>query len=153
MAEAQDDHADQQAIHAARETLTACHARLDRYRAALETGADPGIVSRWIAEVQAEKSAAEAALRRLGGRNRMSADEIHRIVTALGSITEVLREADPADKGQIYRELGLSLTYEPTSRTVTAQAVPSGSCTRLCPRGDVDPKYMITTSETLYLTT
>lgn len=34
-------------------------------RAALDSGADPTVVSRWIADVQAEQVTAEAALRRL----------------------------------------------------------------------------------------
>ena len=44
-------------------------------------------------------------------RKRMKPDEIRAVVTALGRIVDVLREADPADKYLIYRELGLTLTY------------------------------------------
>jgi hypothetical protein len=138
MAAAQHDDVDQQAIKAARETLATCATRLDRYRAALDSGADPTIVSRCIADVQAEQVTAEADLRRLTGRRTMNPDEIHRVVEALGNITAVLRDADPAAKALIYRELGLTLTYRPTARTVSAQATPSGSCTRLCPRGDTN---------------
>jgi hypothetical protein len=58
------------------------------------------------------------------------------------NITAVLR--DPVDKALIYRELGLNLTYRPTARTVSAQATPSGSCTKLCPRGD---RYRIPTRD------
>ncbi|MGC5331135.1 hypothetical protein [Micromonospora sp. DT62] len=82
------------------------------------------------------KVTAEATLRRYTGRKTMSPDEIHRLVETLGNITTVLRNADPADKARVYRELGLTLTYRPTARTVSAQATPSGSCTKLCPRGD-----------------
>jgi site-specific DNA recombinase len=60
MADAQHDDIDQQAIKAARETLSTCATRLDRYRAALDNGADPTVVSRWIADVQAEQVTAEA---------------------------------------------------------------------------------------------
>ncbi|WP_435091172.1 zinc ribbon domain-containing protein [Micromonospora aurantiaca (nom. illeg.)] len=138
MAEAQYDDVDEQAIKAARETLATCTTRLDRYRAALDSGADPTVVSRWIADVQAEQVTAEASLRRLTGRRTMSPDEIRHIVETLGNITTVLRDADPADKALIYRELGLTLTYRPTARTVSAQATPSGSCTELCPRGELN---------------
>ncbi|WP_158554032.1 hypothetical protein [Micromonospora deserti] len=65
MTDAQHDDTDQQAIKAARETLAACAARLVRDRAALASGADPNIVSRCIAEVQAEQVTAETTLRRL----------------------------------------------------------------------------------------
>ncbi|MEV6692210.1 zinc ribbon domain-containing protein [Micromonospora sp. NPDC051196] len=124
MAEAQHDDIDQQAIKAARETLATCATRLDRYRAALDSGTDPTIVSRWIADVQAEQVTAEATLRRLTGRRTMTPDEIHHMVKALGDMAAVLRDADPADKALIYRELGLTLTYRPTARTVSAQANP-----------------------------
>ncbi|MEV2238096.1 hypothetical protein [Micromonospora sp. NPDC049891] len=42
-------------------------------------------------------------------------DELRHIVETLGNITTVLRDADPTDKALIYRELGLRLTYRPTS--------------------------------------
>ncbi|MEU4383357.1 hypothetical protein [Micromonospora echinofusca] len=138
MADAQHDDTTGQAIKAARETLAACTTRLDRYRAALDSGADPTVVSRWIADVQAEQITAEATLRRYTGRKTMSPDEIHRLVETLRNITIVLRDADPADKARVYRELGLTLTYRPTARTVSAQATPSGSCTKMCPRIDTN---------------
>jgi hypothetical protein len=146
MADAQHDDIDQQAIKAARETLSTCATRLDRYRAALDNGADPTVVSRWIADVQAEQVTAEATLRRLTGRRTMSPDKIRHIVEALGNITAVLRDADPADKALIYRELGLTPTYKPTARIVSAQATPSGSCTRLCPRPDTNRNPTRTTT-------
>ncbi|MET7749811.1 hypothetical protein, partial [Micromonospora sp. NPDC005367] len=49
-----------------------------------------------------------------GERRHMTTDEIHHIVEALGNIAAVLRDADPADKTLIYRELGLKLIYRPT---------------------------------------
>ena len=60
------DEPELQAVHAARETLATSRTRLHRYRAALEKGADPGTVSQWFAEVQDEKIAADAVLRRYG---------------------------------------------------------------------------------------
>ena len=41
----------------------------------------------------------------------MSRDEISSVVTALSDLLAVLRAADPADKAQIYTQLGLRLTY------------------------------------------
>jgi hypothetical protein len=42
------------------------------------------------------------------------------LVTALSDLLTVLRRADPADKAEIYTQLGLRLTYEPSGRIVRA---------------------------------
>jgi site-specific DNA recombinase len=49
------------AADAVRRTLRACDQRLVRYRAALDAGADPALVTAWIAETQAERASAEQA--------------------------------------------------------------------------------------------
>jgi hypothetical protein len=51
----------------------------------------------------------------------MSRDEIASVVTALSDLLTVLRRADPADKAEIYTQLGLRLTYQPSARTVRAE--------------------------------
>ena len=50
----------------------------------------------------------------------MSRAEIRGLVTALGDIAAALRDADPADKAEVYRQLGLRLTYRPETQTVRA---------------------------------
>lgn len=50
----------------------------------------------------------------------MSRAEISALVTALGDIATVLREADPDDKAEVHRQLGLRLTYETETQTVRA---------------------------------
>jgi site-specific DNA recombinase len=40
------------------------------------------------------------------------------MVNALADLRAVLRDADPADKAEIYSQLGLRLTYQPAERTV-----------------------------------
>jgi site-specific DNA recombinase len=52
----------------------------------------------------------------------MTRKQIASVVTALGDILAVLRDADPADKVEIYGELGLRLTYQPGRRIVRAEA-------------------------------
>jgi hypothetical protein len=47
--------------------------------------------------------------------------------------------ADPADKADVYRQLGIKLTYQPDLRLIQAEASPDGSCTQMCPRGDLNP--------------
>jgi site-specific DNA recombinase len=52
---------------------------------------------------------------------RMCRDEIVYVVTALSDLLAVLREADPADKPEIYIQLGLRLTYQPADQTVRTE--------------------------------
>jgi len=143
LVDAQDEGQDEEQVARAAEAeriITDCDQRLARYRAALEAGTDPALIAQWTAEVKATRAAAQAQLRATTGSNtRMTADEIENIVTALGSIIEVLRDADPADKAKIYTGVGLRLTYEPGSNKVIAAAKPpaimyEGSC----PRGNTN---------------
>ncbi|MEU5789531.1 hypothetical protein ABZ754_17590 [Micromonospora purpureochromogenes] len=84
-------------------------------RAALDAGAGPAVVTGWIAQTQAERARAEADLNANAGDSprRMSRAEITTLVTALGEITTVLRDADPVDKAEVYRQLGLRLHLPP----------------------------------------
>jgi hypothetical protein len=52
----------------------------------------------------------------------MTRGQIASIVTALGDILAVLKAADPADKAEIYSQLGPRLTYQPGQRLVRAEA-------------------------------
>jgi hypothetical protein len=157
LVEAQDDR-EQDEEHLARvaeaqRIITVCDQRLARYRAALEAGTDADLIAQWTAEVKAARAAAQAQLRAATGSNtRMTADEIESIVAALGSIIEVLRDADPADKAKIYAGVGLHLTYEPGKNKVIAEATPpaimyEGSC----PRPDLNPNYMVVIRHDLVL--
>ena len=64
--------------YAARRRVAECDTRLGRYRAVLQAGTDPVVVSAWIAEVQAERLAVEVELERpTGQRNqRMTRDQL-----------------------------------------------------------------------------
>jgi site-specific DNA recombinase len=151
MADAQHDDADQHRIIAAREKIKACQTKLDRYRAALDAGTDPGLVLQWITQVQAEKAVAEADLRQITGRRIMTPDEINTLVEAMAGIAEILRRADPDDKAEVYRQLGLKLTYKPGLRLIQAEAGPSGSCTKVCPEPELNLNYMVDLREDLLL--
>ena len=52
----------------------------------------------------------------------MSRHEIASVVTALSDLLTVLRQADLADKAEIYVQLGLRLVYHPSDHTVRAEA-------------------------------
>lgn len=124
---------------AAEAIIADCDAKLARHRHALEAGAAPALVAAWTAEVQARQPAALASRRPRS--QRMSDDEIRTLVQALGDIAAVLRAAGPADKAEVYRQLGLQLAYQPEQRLVRAEASPEnpkyGLAYGSCPRGDL----------------
>ena len=67
-------------------------------------------------------------------------EEITSLVTALGDLIQVLRDADPADKAEVYSQLGLTLTYHPEDKRVIAEARPETIMyVGKCPRGDLNP--------------
>ncbi len=96
-----------------------------RYRTALDAGADPTVVAAWIAETQAERRLAEQRATATPAtatetENRLSQEEIVAIVEELGDMVAALRDAEPEHKLDVYRNLGLRLTYDPETRTVRA---------------------------------
>jgi site-specific DNA recombinase len=112
---------------AARE-IAECDRKLASYRAALDAGANPATVAVWIAETEAEKASYALARRRPAtARPRMTETEIKSIVEKLADIARVLADADPADKAEIFRQLGLKLTYHPGRRVVEAE-IDSAPC-------------------------
>jgi site-specific DNA recombinase len=137
--EAQDDHQDQDVLAhlaEAKRIITECDQRLARYRAALEAGTDPALIARWTTEVNATRAAAQTQLRNATSRTRrMTEEEISSMVAALGSILDVLREANPADKAKIYGGVGLRLTFHPGQNKVTAEAKPQAISTKVRVRG------------------
>jgi len=111
---------------AARKTLAACDARLERYREALESGVDAAVVGKWIGEVQAERVKAEEAIPRRRPTPALTEDDIRALVESVGDLVRVLEAADPQKKADLYESLGLSLTYEPSKRRVLVEADLSG---------------------------
>ena len=105
---------EKRAPEAARAVIADCDAKLTTHRAALEAGADPALVTQWIAETQARKARAVAELRTTtqGPGSRMTRDEIARLVRSISDLAAVVRQAEPRDKAEIYRQLGLALTYD-----------------------------------------
>jgi site-specific DNA recombinase len=51
--------------------------------------------------------------------------EVKALVTALRDIVGVLRDAEPADKAELYAELGVRLSYRPDG-PVAVEALPRG---------------------------
>jgi site-specific DNA recombinase len=133
---------DAPALEAARRAIAECERKLARHRAALEAGADPTLVVAWSQEVQQQRTLAEARLANLashhGANRRMTRDDIHAMVDTLGGLLDVLHHADPADKAEVYRELGIRLTYHHTEHTVLAETRPTSSvCVVSVSEGDL----------------
>lgn len=122
-AKALEEHADTAAASAVRARIADCDAKLSTHRAALEAGADPTLVTRWIA--QARRSRAEADLRvagsgARGSESRMSRDEIAGLVRPISDLAAVIHQAEPAGKIEIYRAFDLRFAYRPGDTTLQA---------------------------------
>jgi site-specific DNA recombinase len=115
--------AEQQTIADAHDAINECDAKMARYQAAIDAGADITEVTRWINATKADRLRAEARLRGITRPARMTRDQINSVVERFTSLVAVIRNADPADKAEIYKGLNLVLTYQPgTPRTVRAEA-------------------------------
>jgi site-specific DNA recombinase len=100
-------------LEAARRTLADCDQRLAKYRAGLEAGMDPGLVAQWTGEVSAQRLQAEQQLRPLHEEGHLTEEEIAQLVGSIRDVVKTLKRADAETKSNIYRELGLKITYTP----------------------------------------
>ena len=115
--------------------------RLSQFKAALAQGADPGVVSAWINEAQADLARARTDLALLSNEvpAELSHSDLTTVVTDMSALVSGLPTATPAAKADLYRDLGLRLTYhhdsgEGDGEVSTAQAcakrgVRGGTCT------------------------
>jgi site-specific DNA recombinase len=117
------DDGDGARLEAARRKLTDCDDRLARYRAALEGGADATVVATCIAEVQGDRLRAERILAETATAP-LGADDVRTLIESVGDVTEVLADADPKLKAEVYADLGLRLTYRPAENLVSVEAAP-----------------------------
>jgi site-specific DNA recombinase len=109
----------------AQQKIAECDRKLNAHRAALEAlpdGADPSIIAGWIAQTQAERAAAQAELQRASRRARLTREGIQTLIDQAGDILAALRHADADDKTEIYKHLGVKLTYRPQEQVVRAEA-------------------------------
>ena len=109
-----------QDIHA---VIADCDARLARYQAALDAGADPQAVAEWTRQVKAERAAALARDASQPGQpafGRLTEDDIRALITGLGDLRAVVRGAEPAVKAAIYEQMRLKVTYLPGEDKIRA---------------------------------
>ncbi|HEX5997116.1 MAG TPA: hypothetical protein VFY84_18415 [Jiangellales bacterium] len=104
--------------------LAGYDAKLDRYRAALEAGAEPAVVAGWIAETQAERKRALDQLAKTTSSPPstvlLTPEQITTLIDDLGDLVTALKDAEPDHKFEVYRALHLKLIYEPQTETVRA---------------------------------
>jgi site-specific DNA recombinase len=107
-----------------RAAIADCDARLARYQAALDAGADPQTVAQWTRQVKAERTAAlarDASQARHQPGNRLAKDDIRALITALGDLPDLIRRAGPAEKAAIYDQLELKVTVRPGQDKLRAE--------------------------------
>ena len=93
-----------------------CDARLARYQAALDAGADPQAVAEWTRQVKADRAAAlarDASHARSKTALQLTEDDIRALIASLGDLHDIIRDAEPPVKAAIYGQLGLKVTYLP----------------------------------------
>ncbi|MFE9574541.1 zinc ribbon domain-containing protein [Streptomyces sp. NPDC006692] len=143
------------ALEVARITIADCDRRIAHYRAALDRGTDPELVTGWITQTQAEKAAAQRQLTEIDQAHRtvLTETQIQNLIEQLGSIRAALAAAAPEDKQQLYLALGLTLTYYAKERIVTVESQPALLCAQtMCPRGNTGHRHTPLVSGEIALT-
>ncbi|GAA0917755.1 recombinase family protein [Nonomuraea longicatena] len=135
---AQNNELDVSAIEAARKAIKDCDQRMARYRVTLDAGGDPQEVGKWMAETRTERVQAKGRLRALDRKREITEKEINEMIPTMAAFPEILRDADPADRNDLYKQMGLHLVYDPLERVVAVEARPS-MYQSACPRGDLNP--------------
>jgi site-specific DNA recombinase len=99
--------------------------RLEGYRAVVDQGGDPAVVARWISDVQRERKVLVAQLGEPVPGGKLTKNQVRALVAGLRDFVSTLADADPEDKAELYRELGVTLTYSPDGR-VNVHVLPRG---------------------------
>ena len=88
-----------------------------------------------MAEVQGERLRAEQEIGHAQPGGLLTGEQVRKLVESLKDIAAVLATADPKFKAEVYEELGISVTYDPTryvvaDRITTGESVGQGKCRR-----------------------
>ena len=102
--------------------IRACDRKLERYRQALEAGADPVLVAGWIKQATKERAGAESRLREaeLMASQTITAFQLRAEIEAIGGLLRLLESSDPQLKARFYDEVGLEGVYDPEAQAVEA---------------------------------
>ena len=109
--------------------LAECDARLARYQAALDAGADPQTIAGWTHQVKAERVAAPArdASQARSQPSRLTDDDIRDLIAALGNLCNIIATPSPPRKQRsttsvaIYDQLGLKVIFKPGEAKIRAE--------------------------------
>jgi hypothetical protein len=124
--------------------IAECDAKLAQYRAIADAGGDPATVAAWIAEVTTRR-AALASRRQIPPPEptpqvELTRADIERLVASFEQVRAAIRDADPADKAGLHRQLRLTMTYDPGNHKIRVLAEPDadhgGVLVRV--RGEID---------------
>ena len=107
-----------------------CDRRIGKYHQLLDHDVDPALAAAWITEAHRERSGLEAQLGQQIPGEQLSSSQVKALALALRDIVGALGAADPTDKADLYRELGVTLRYDP-SGTIAVQAQPRGVTVRV----------------------
>jgi site-specific DNA recombinase len=98
-----------------------CDRKLKSYKATLDAGADPTVVSEWIKQTQTERTRALALLREGNTRPKITKDDIARTINNLGDMATALQDGSAERKNDVYTSMGLRAEYNPETKKVRAE--------------------------------
>ncbi|MEU8393733.1 hypothetical protein AB0C28_00955 [Nonomuraea sp. NPDC048892] len=75
-----------------------------------------------MAETRAERVQADGRMRAINRKREITEKEIKEMIPTMA---EFPRGADPADRNDLYKQMGLRLVYDPLQRVVTVEARPN----------------------------
>ncbi len=107
-----------------------CDRRIKQYRDALDAGGPVLTLAKWMREVEQERKTYETQLGRTVAGEKLTNSQTRALIDALGDIVAALADADPNDKAELYRELGVNLTYHHDGR-VDVEVLPRGQKVRV----------------------
>ncbi|GAA3537161.1 hypothetical protein [Kribbella ginsengisoli] len=122
-----------------RERIAAADAAMARLQRALEAGWDPEALTSQYNAAVAERKAALAGLDALEPAEWMSGVDIQAMVKELGAMKIALDEADRGDLAELYRALGLEVSYNHETRAADVSIRPVPRVVSTCVRGGHTP--------------
>jgi hypothetical protein len=124
MVASQDGDAKPMEYEVAKKRLADAEGRLKRLQDAIAARIDPSAVVDAINEAQVQRAAARAELEGAPAPTLITDAEVYAMVDSLGDIGTSLKDADAGSLERLYRELGLSLRYQPHERAVDVLLAP-----------------------------